>query len=121
MKALGVMLDSRGSTETSVAHNLKSAEKSVAANFDILFNRALPAHERLEECRKRVVSVVLHGCGSWVWTQALARKIVGWETGVLARIWGARARRGEDMMCFWRRRCVEAREPTRNMVWLPFM
>ena len=38
MKVLGVMLDARGSTETAVTHNIRAAERAVAANFDVLFN-----------------------------------------------------------------------------------
>ena len=110
MKVLGLMLDGRGSTETAVTHNIGAAERAVAANFDILFNSAVTAEKRFGEYRKRITPVLLHGCGSWVWTQHMARTMGGWETGVLARIWRAKIKKDEDHMGFWRRRCVEARE-----------
>ena len=69
MKVLGIMLDGRGSTETAVTHSIGAAERAVAANFHILFNSAVAAEKRFGEYRKRITPVLLHGCGSWVWTK----------------------------------------------------
>ena len=68
MTVSGVMLDSRGSTETAIAHNIGAAERAIAAIFEILFNTSESADKRFGEYRKRITPVLLHGCGSWVWT-----------------------------------------------------
>jgi hypothetical protein len=75
LRVLGVMLDSRGSTETQVRHRLRTAAATWTRWKPLLCDPRVPLHIRLAKLDTTVGASALFGSGSWALTVGIARTL----------------------------------------------
>ena len=67
VEVLGTLLAHDGSTHTASEHRLRKANAAFWAHKDTLLHRHTPLRDRIRTFYSEVVSVALHGPGSWAW------------------------------------------------------
>jgi len=105
---LGCKVDRKGSTWAAVDYRMKKAETAFNADSKIFCSRSASIKIRFEEWNKRVVPVLLHGCGGWAWSDELQLYLHRWESRQLARMIGFK-KQTVDMENWWSARIKAAR------------
>ena len=103
MEVLGVRLNKTGATTPSFQHRASRADKAFWSDKRALTCRSLSLQARFQRYAERIVPRMLHGCGSWAWSQSLYQSIAVWEGRALRRIVGAGRRSDEDWLPWFRR------------------
>lgn len=98
MQILGAWLAQNGATQPSYLHRVAKADKAFWADSAVFLIKNIPLCKLFERYSERVACRVLHGCGSWAWSQSLCRAV--WEGKALRRTVCA-ARKADDT---WLRR-----------------
>eukprot|EP00973_Karenia_brevis_P011065 1497627-Karenia_brevis.AAC.1 len=100
MLVLGTWLESNGATKPSYEHREAQAEKAFWTEKDILMSKSISLFKRFKKYSDTIASRVLHGSGSWAWSQSLCQAASTWEAKVLRRMVGA-ARKPDEQWPKW--------------------
>ena len=103
MEVLGTLMEKNGNTGPSFQHRSAKAEKAFWSDKDVLTTKSLALTVRFKRYSERIVPRVLHGCGSWAWSQSLYQSLVALEGRFLRRIVGVGKRQNEDWLPWFRR------------------
>ena len=79
LEVLGVMLDRRGSTSTSIEHRLSKAEGAYGSLAMQLKNSKLPVSERIAAWSRGPIVSALYGAGGWHITATQLGDLRRWE------------------------------------------
>ena len=80
---LGTVLNEKGNCDDAVASQLAKAQGTFWSMAYIFKNRCIPREVRFKKYIQLVVSVALHGAGSWVWTTKIANQLQTFENKCL--------------------------------------
>ena len=125
MVVLGVKIDDKGNSDTSVDHRLQEAAKSWGRLRPLLGDTHLSQKERLHKFCQTVQATALHGCGSWSANKKTAVKLQRAEQRALREMLAGRHDKKEDWSSWVQRSCwtvrkAKARWKTQSwaMAWL---
>ena len=79
MKVLGVMVDRRGSSETSIDYSLSRAEGAYGSISKLLKDKRVPCSERLRAWCRGPVGAALYAAGGFALSRTNIHKIRRWE------------------------------------------
>ena len=85
MEVLGVMLDNKGSTETSIAHITGLAEGNFYKNQRSLTRKG-NVRGKPKSWTATIVAIAMHGCRTWHMTRELVHRSRTWELKWLRKI-----------------------------------
>lgn len=95
MDILGSVVHRTGGTHAAVDHRLAKASAAFWAEKHLYRDGSSPLPKRFQRFATRIVPKVIHGCGSWAWSQAVCKRLLTWEARQLRTILGAKRRLGE--------------------------
>jgi hypothetical protein len=94
LNVLGVLLDRKGTTSTSLSHRLRMAEGTWVMCKDYFCSRRVPLRERFIKFYEVIGRCVLYGAGGWTLRQEQVEKLNRWEKWHILQILGRK--QGEE-------------------------
>ena len=103
LEVLGVMLDRRGATDTSIDHRLNKAEGNYGYMAKALKDKMAPPKEKLQAWAKGHVNSAVYGDGGWPLSQHKLHSFRRWENRHLRAFLRIRRKPDEGVMLYNRR------------------
>eukprot|EP00973_Karenia_brevis_P002590 353800-Karenia_brevis.AAC.1 len=103
MEALGVLLDRRGGTMSSIDHRLQKAEGTYGPIAGLLRNKYAPISERLAAWGRGPVSSAIYGGGGWYLNGAILHYLRRWENKHIRGFLKMNRKEDENMMMYYKR------------------